>query len=57
MTKEQRVAGGAGLGPAGAEGSFIQAAAVKEGARGGTMGSPPLEKTGHYQSADYFTKD
>ena len=57
MAKEQRVAGGAGLGPAGAEGSFIQAAAVKEGARGGTMGSPTLEKIGHYQSADYFTKD
>ena len=57
MTNEQRVVGGAGLCPAGAEGSISQAAAVKEGAHGGTMGSPMLEKTGHYQSADYFTKD
>ena len=57
MTNEQRVVGGAGLCPPGAAGSIIQAAAVKEGAHGGTMGSPMLDKTGHYQSGDYFTKD
>jgi hypothetical protein len=57
MTNAQRVAGGAGLCPAGAEASVLELAATKEGAHRGTLGSPMLEKTGHYQSGDYFTKD
>jgi hypothetical protein len=36
----EAVAGGAGLCPAGAEGRELQWATQKEGARGGTMGSP-----------------
>ena len=50
MTNTQRAAGGAGLCPAGAEASVLKIAATKEGAHGGTLGSP-------MSSADYFTKD
>jgi hypothetical protein len=57
LMKTPRSAGGAGLCPAGAAVLFRDAAAMKEGAHGGTMGSPMLEKTGQYQSPDYFTLD
>ncbi len=36
--------GGAGLGPARAEASAQSAEVAKEGARGGTMGSPTLKR-------------
>jgi len=49
--------GGAGLCPAGAAAPCRDATAEKEGAHGGTMGSPMFEKTGIYQSPDYFTLD
>jgi hypothetical protein len=50
--RSQHVVGGAGLCPAGAAARFLVVARRKEGAHGGTMGSPML-----YQSPDYFTID
>ena len=49
--------GGAGLCPVGAAAPCRDATAEKEGAHGGTKGSPMSEKTGIYQSPDYFTLD
>ena len=57
LTTTTAVTGGAGLCPAGAATAPRGVAAEKEGEHGGTMGSPMLEKTGQYQSADYFTID
>ena len=49
-TEKERLAGGAGLGPAGAVAGSDEIATAKEGAHGGTMGSPMF-------SPDYFTLD
>jgi hypothetical protein len=57
LTKTSAPAGGAGLCPAGAAIALHELAARKEGAHGGTMGSPMFEKTGRYQSPDHFTLD
>jgi hypothetical protein len=57
LTRTSRSVGGAGLRPAGAAAGCNKDAAMKEGLRGGTMGSPMFEKPGRYQSSDYFTLD
>jgi hypothetical protein len=57
LIRTVRSAGGAGLRPARAAESCDEVAAMKEGARAGTMGSPTIEMTGVYQSPDYFTLD
>jgi len=57
FTQTLAFTGGAGLCAAGAASSLEDVATMKEGAHGGTMGSPMLEKTGQYQSPDYFTLD
>ena len=56
-TEKHTSAGEAGLCPAGAAATACDVVTEKEGAHGGTMGSPMFEMTGRYQSPDYFTLD
>ena len=43
LEREYRDSGGAGLGPAGAQERLDRGELLKEGARGGTLGSPTIE--------------